>query len=185
MQYKQGNNALDISATYLQNASRLVNYNALLAFCKYFILWARDMRKDDNSSNSVCPITFALDIFGDKWSLIILRDMLFKEKKYYSEFLNSAEKISTNILASRLQKLESEGLISKSQDIQNLSKFVYQLTPKGKDLLPLILDMIEWSVKYNPQTSVPNNIISGAPAHLLARLRDDRLKLISEILSKL
>ena len=143
------------------------------------------MRKYENKGNSVCPVTFALDIFGDKWSLIILRDMFFKNKKYYSEFLNSAEKISTNILASRLQKLELEGLISKSQDAQNLSKFVYQLTPKGKDLLPLILDMIEWSVKYNPQTGVPNNIISGAPARLLARLRDDRQALISEILSKL
>lgn len=136
-------------------------------------------------SSGKCPITFALDIFGDKWSLIILRDILFKKKQYYGEFLNSAEKISTNILASRLLKLESEGLISKTQDPNNLSKFIYRLTDKGKDLLPLILDMIEWSVKYNSQPDVPDNIINGAPANLLTRLHEDREALINEILNTL
>lgn len=142
------------------------------------------MKYQDHNSNK-CPITFALDIFGDKWSLIILRDIIFKQKKYYGEFLTSAEKISTNILASRLQKLESEGLISKTQDLQNLSRFIYQLTDKGKDLLPLMLDMIEWSVKYNPQADVPNNIINGAPENLLTRLHEDREALINEILNTL
>jgi DNA-binding HxlR family transcriptional regulator len=132
-----------------------------------------------------CPITFALDIFGDKWSLIILRDILFKKKKYYGEFLNSAEKISTNILANRLGKLESEGLISKARDGQNLSKFIYRLTQKGKDLLPLMLEMIEWSAKYDPQPGVPDNIIGGAPPNLLRRSHEDREGLIAEILSKL
>jgi len=141
--------------------------------------------KHEDLNSSKCPITFALDIFGDRWSLIILRDILFKEKKYYGEFLGSAEKISTNILASRLLKLESEGLISKAQDPENLSKFIYRLTQKGKDLLPLLLDMIEWSVKYNPQPGVPDSIINGAPSNLLARLHKDREALISEILNKL
>lgn len=139
-----------------------------------------------NSNNlDKCPITFALEMFGDKWSLIILRDILFKGKKYYGEFLDSPEKISTNILASRLLKLESEGFITKVQDSNNLSKFIYQLTDKGQDLLPLMLDMIEWSVKYNPQPEVPSNIISGAPADLLARLHDDRESLITEMLNDL
>lgn len=142
------------------------------------------MKIQSHNSNK-CPIAYALDIFGDKWSLLILRDIVFKKKQYYGEFLNSPEKISTNILASRLQKLESEGLISKAQDPSNLSKYIYQLTDKGKDLLPLILDMIEWSVKYGPQSDVPDNIINGAPANLLRRLHDDRKALISQILSML
>jgi len=142
------------------------------------------MKQKDHNANK-CPITFALDIFGDKWSLIILRDILFKEKKYYGEFLGSAEKISTNILASRLLKLESEGLISKTRDPDNLSKYIYQLTDKGKDLLPLMLDMIEWSVKYNPQPGTPDNIINGAPSNLLTRLHEDREALINEILNRL
>ena len=141
--------------------------------------------KHENPNSNKCPITFALDIFGDKWSLIILRDILFKGKKYYGEFLGSAEKISTNILASRLLKLESEGLISKIQDPNNLSKYIYQLTGKGKDLLPLMLDMIEWSAKYNPQPEIPSNIINGAPSNLLSRLREDREALINEILNSL
>ena len=137
--------------------------------------------KNTNNNLNKCPITFALEMFGDKWSLIILRDILFKGKKYYGEFLDSPEKISTNILASRLLKLEIEGLISKTQDPNNLSKYIYKLTDKGKDLLPLMLDMIEWSVKYNPQPEIPSNIINGAPPNLLARLRDDREVLINEI----
>ena len=143
------------------------------------------MNKRAPRNSGKCPITFALDIFGDKWSLVILRDMLFKEKKYYGEFLNSAEKISTNILANRLGKLESEGLISKTRDKENLSKFVYRLTRKGTDLLPLMLEMIEWSTKYDPQPGVPDNIIEGAPANLLRRSHEDRAALIAEILSKL
>ncbi len=143
------------------------------------------MSKRAARSSGKCPITFALDIFGDKWSLVILRDMIFKEKKYYGEFLNSAEKISTNILANRLARLESEGLISKTRDTENLSKFVYRLTRKGKDLIPLMLDIIEWSTKYDPQPGVPDNIIHGAPANLLKRWHEDREALIAEILGKL
>lgn len=139
--------------------------------------------KDKNQNTNKCPITFALEMFGDKWSLIILRDIIFKGKKYYGEFLNSPERISTNILASRLLKLESEGLITKAQDPSNLSKNIYQLTVKGKDLLPVMLDMIEWSVKYNPQPGIPSSIISGAPENLLARLHKDREALINEISS--
>lgn len=138
-----------------------------------------------NKNKAKCPVTFALDIFGDKWSLIILRDIFFKQKKYYGEFLNSVEKISTNILASRLQKLEIEGLISKTQDPENLSKFIYRITAKGKDLLPLMLEMIEWSVKYDPQPGVSDNIINGAPANLLARYREEPETLFEEILGKL
>ena len=143
------------------------------------------MNKRTLPNKEKCPITFALDIFGDKWSLIVLRDIIFKKKQYYGEFLNSAEKISTNILADRLGKLESEGIITKRRDVQNLSRFIYQLTQKGKDLLPLMLEMIEWSVKYDPQPGVSDNIIEGAPANLLKRSQEDREALIAEILSKL
>ena len=142
-------------------------------------------RKHTKKGSGKCPIAFALDIFGDKWSLIILRDMLFKGKRHYGEFLTSTEKISTNILANRLEKLESEGLIDKTQDSENLSRFVYSLTDKGKDLLPLLLEMVKWSVKYDPQPGIPDNIITGAPARLLERLQDNHDVLVAEILSRL
>ena len=132
-----------------------------------------------------CPITFALDIFGDKWSLIILRDIVFKGKRHYREFLVSPEKISTNILASRLKHLKAEGLITKVRDTQNQSKFVYSLTDKGKDLLPLLLELIRWGAKYDPQPGVSDSIVSGAPARLLERLDEDRDALIVAILEGL
>ena len=143
------------------------------------------MTKRSQQIENKCPITFALDIFGDKWSLIILRDMFFKGKRHYGEFLESAEKISTNILASRLSKLSNEGLIDKRRDPDNAAKYIYLLTEKGKDLLPIVLEMVVWSSKYDPQPDVPDNIISGAPADLLRRTREDRPALINEIWSKL
>lgn len=90
-----------------------------------------------------------LDILGDKWSLLIVRDLMFKEKKTYGDFLNSEEKIATNILADRLALLESGGIIAKQQYPGNKLKILYQLTPKGIDLLPLMVEMIIWSEKYH------------------------------------
>ncbi len=140
------------------------------------------MRKPEVTNSNTCPIAYALGIFGDKWSLIILRDIFFKGKMYFGEFLDSPEKISTNILASRLLKMEAESIISKTQDTQNLSKYIYRLTHKGKDLLPVLLDMVEWSVKYNPQPGISSDIIKGAPENLLTRLRKEREILINDIL---
>ena len=145
----------------------------------------RIKKSQQSNASDKCPVTFALDIFGDRWSLIILREMVFRQKRYYGEFLSTAEKISTNILAARLNKLEAEGIITKVQDKHNLSKNVYTLTQKGVDLIPLLLEMIEWSVTYNPQPDVPDNIISGAPAHLLKRSKEERATLIDEIVSKI
>lgn len=143
------------------------------------------MQKPEVTNSNMCPIAYALGIFGDKWSFVILRDIIFKGKKYYGEFLASPEKISTNILASRLLKMESEGLISRTQDKQNLSKYIYQLTRKGKDLLPVMLDMVEWSVKYNPQPGITSDIIKGAPIDLLTRLSQERAVLINDILTNM
>lgn len=137
------------------------------------------------SDSQKCPISFALEVFGDRWTLLIIRDLIFKGKKYYGDFLNSPEKISTNILADRLEKLVSTGVISKSQDVGHLSKYVYALTPKGKDLLPLLLEMTVWSSKYNPQPDTPSSVIEGAPLHLLERISENRAALIEEILGKL
>jgi len=104
---------------------------------------------------SNCPINYTQEILGDKWSLLIIRDMMFMGKCYYSEFLKSDEKISTNILADRLAKLEHNGIVSSRLDEQNYSKKIYSLTEKGIDLMPILFEMIEWGLKYNDQTIVP------------------------------
>ena len=111
--------------------------------------------------------------------------MFFKGKKYYNEFLNSPEKISTNILASRLTKLELEGLITKNIDPDNASKKIYRLSRKGKALLPMLLEMIAWSAAYDPELDEEGSLVDGAPDQLLARLSSNRSTLIAEILESL
>jgi DNA-binding HxlR family transcriptional regulator len=102
-----------------------------------------------------CPINYALESFGDKWTLLIIRDLLFKAKRSFGEFASSAEGISTNILADRLKRLESLGIISKEMSEQNRSKSVYSLTAKGRDLLPLMLEITRWSGKHDLESNAP------------------------------
>jgi len=135
------------------------------------------MKKDNKKFRSHCPINFAQEIFGDKWSLLIIRDLMFKGKRYYGEFLLSDEKISTNILADRLEKLEADGLITKAIDDKNNSKKIYSLTQKGIDLLPMLLEMIAWSAKYDNQTE--------APAEFIQKFDEDKESLTNELISKL
>lgn len=130
-----------------------------------------------------CPLSFALDMFGDRWSLLILRDIFFKQKRSYSEFLTSPEKISTNILASRLQKLETQGLLQKRRDPDKQTRFIYRPTRKAVDLLPVMLEMIAWSARYDPQDGISDSIIDGAPPRLLERLASDREALIADIVA--
>lgn len=100
---------------------------------------------------SDCPISLALEAFGDKWSLLILRDLLLRERKHYQELLHAEEKISTNILADRLTHLEELGIISKFKDPDNRKQYIYAPTGKGIDLLPILLELYRWSLKYDPR----------------------------------
>ena len=92
-----------------------------------------------------CPISSALDIIGDKWTLLIIRDMLFDHKKTFKDFSTSAESIATNILSSRLKLLEEVGIIRKSKMEGNQKSNVYTLTQKGIGLLPIIAEITLWS----------------------------------------
>lgn len=106
-------------------------------------------RKKKIEFRSECPISTALDIFGDKWSLLIIRDLMFNEKKTYSEFLESEEKIATNILADRLLLLESAEIISKQNHPESKAKVLYKLTSKGIDLIPVVVEIILWSERHH------------------------------------
>ncbi len=94
---------------------------------------------------SNCPISSALDVIGDKWSLLIIRDMMFADKKTYSDFSKSAEGIATNILSSRLLMLEQLGIINKGKLEGNKKTNIYSLTQRGQELLPIILEIAQWS----------------------------------------
>jgi len=97
---------------------------------------------------SDCPISCSLDIWGDKWSLLIIRDLMFAKECTYGDFLKSAEGIATNILATRLQNLEENKLIEKLAHPDSKAKVLYKLTPKGIDLLPILVEMHLWAEKY-------------------------------------
>lgn len=102
----------------------------------------------DIKKRSECPISSSLDIWGDKWSLLIVRDLMFFKQCTYGDFLKSEEKIATNILASRLQTLEINGIITKQNHPESKAKVLYKLTQKGIDLLPLMMEINLWADKY-------------------------------------
>jgi DNA-binding HxlR family transcriptional regulator len=91
----------------------------------------------------------ALDVLGDKWSLLIVRDILVRGKRTHGDFRQSSERIATNILADRLDHLEREGILRKRPDPDDGRSEIYSLTRKGTDLLPLLLAMTVWSGKYD------------------------------------
>lgn len=126
---------------------------------------------------SDCPISCSLDIWGDKWSLLIIRDLIFAKKCRYSDFLRSDEGIATNILATRLQVLEENGIIKKSEDPDGRSKGFYKLTSKGIDLLPVLIEIDLWSEKYYP---IPEEI-----KELLIEVKKDKSGFIKRIIEDL
>ncbi len=104
--------------------------------------------KNKIKNRSTCPISTALDIFGDKWSLLIIRDLMFKGKNTYGQFLDGEEKIATNILADRLITLDCAGIISKHGHPESKVKHLYKLTEKGINLLPTLVEIVLWSARY-------------------------------------
>ena len=103
---------------------------------------------ESSKKRSACPLSQSLDVFGDKWSLLIIRDLMFGNKCTYNDFLKSEEGIATNILASRLKGLEENGIIEKTAHPDSKAKILYRLTNKGIDLLPMIMEIYIWSDKY-------------------------------------
>ena len=130
---------------------------------------------DQYPCRSNCPINYALESFGDKWTLLIIRDLMFKSKQSFGEFLTSNEKISTNILSDRLKRLEAIGIISREIHCENRSKCVYSLTEKGRDLLPLMLEITQWSGRYYDEVNTSKEF--------LKKLDEDKAGVIRQIKS--
>ncbi len=128
-----------------------------LSFCKYYFKINKMSKK-----RSDCPISCSLEMWGDKWSLLIIRDLMLKKECTYGDFLKADEKIATNILATRLQNLLDNGIIDKKDHPDNKLKILYFLTQKGIDLIPVIVEINLWGDQY---LTIP----------------DDRKKLLEEI----
>lgn len=110
--------------------------------------------KQSSFQRSDCPISCALDILGDKWTMLVVRD-LFLGKQRFSEFMETKEGIKTNILTDRLKRLEQAGLISRNPYQNNPPRYEYELTKTGKDLWPVLKEIIQWSNRNIPGTHRP------------------------------
>jgi DNA-binding HxlR family transcriptional regulator len=108
--------------------------------------------KEDIRSH--CAVNYGVEVFGDRWSLLIIRDIVFEGKKTYGEFLKSEEGIATNVLASRLAFLEEQGILSRSPSPDDGRKDFYTLTEKGLDLIPVVLNIVLWSAKHDSKSYV-------------------------------
>lgn len=101
-----------------------------------------------NQKRSDCPISNSLDIWGDKWSLLLIRDLMFNKKCTYKDFLNADEGIATNILSARLAALEENEIIEKVDDPGTKNRVFYRLTTKGIELFPILVEVHLWAEKY-------------------------------------
>ena len=114
-------------------------------------------------------------MLGDRWSLLIIRDLMFRGFSTYKELLESEEGIATNILADRLQKLEVSGIISTQQDPTDGRKLIYRLTSKGIDLAPVLVELILWAARHE-RTSAPPGVIR--------KIENDRAAFLAELRKK-
>lgn len=117
------------------------------------------MKAETRKRTSGCPVAYGLDTFGDRWSLLIIREILLRGKRTYSEFLQAEEGIATNILIDRLKHLEAEGIVEKSRDPDNRRSFIYSLTQKGRDLAPIILEIVIWSGAYDDRPNAMRDVL--------------------------
>ena len=131
----------------------------------------------NSKKRSDCPISCSLDIWGDKWSLLIIRDLMTAKECTYGDFLKSPESIATNILASRLLRLEENKIIEKLAHPDSKAKVLYKLTRKGIDLLPIMIEINLWAEKYY---SIPQD-----RKEMLKEAKKDKTGFIKGMIKKL
>lgn len=134
------------------------------------------MSKQTKKHSGCCPVAYGMDVFGDRWTLLIIRDMILLGKKRFGDFLDAEENIATNILADRLKHLEAEGIVERAQDPDNRRSYIYSLTRKGLALTPVVLEIIRWSGSHLK--------MNKARKALFKRIDTDRDRLIAEIYAR-
>ncbi len=130
------------------------------------------VRGGKSKHRSGCPVNIALEVFGDRWSLLIVRDLMVRGFHSFRQFQDSGEGIATNILADRLRRLRSAGIISTEPDEQDGRKVNYRLTEKGMDLAPVLLELLIWGARHEN---------TGAPCGVIEDFAKDREKVIAEV----
>jgi DNA-binding HxlR family transcriptional regulator len=121
---------------------------------------------------SGCPVSISLDIFGDRWSLLIVRDLMVRGYRTFKEFQRSGEGIATNVLADRLRKLEAAAVVTAEVERADARKVNYRLTPKGIDLAPLLLELLIWGARHEE---------TEAPCAVISKMESDRDAVLAEV----
>jgi len=127
--------------------------------------------KEVHQHRSGCPVSVSLEIFGDRWSLLIIRDLMVRGYRTYKQFQNSGEGIATNILADRLERLERTGIIVAETDELDAMRVNYRLTEKGIDLAPVMLELLIWGARHEK---------TGAPCEVIECLARNREQVLAE-----
>jgi DNA-binding HxlR family transcriptional regulator len=131
-----------------------------------------DKRQSNAKRRSGCPVSVSLEVFGDRWSLLIVRDLMVRGYRTFKEFLGSGEGIASNVLADRLQRLESSGIIGAEREESDNRRINYRLTEKGIDLAPVMLDLLIWGARHEQM---------GASCSLLLRMEKNREEILYEV----
>jgi DNA-binding HxlR family transcriptional regulator len=128
--------------------------------------------KSGAGRRSGCPVSISLDILGDRWSLLIIRDLMVRGFRTFKDFQDSGEGIATNILADRLRKLEKAGIIAPEPEEADGRRVNYRLTAKGIDLAPVLLDLLVWGARHEA---------TSAPAALISKFEKNREAVLAEV----
>src|ERR1041384_657381 len=121
---------------------------------------------------SGCPVSISLEIFGDRWSLLIIRDLMVRGFRTFKQFQESGERIASNILADRLQKLEAAGILTSEIQESDARRINYRLTEKGIDLAPVMLELLLWGARHEE---------TGAPRALMVEMGSNRDEVLKEV----
>lgn len=132
---------------------------------------------DHGDRRSTCPISFALDRLGDRWSLLLIRDLALRGKCSFSELLRADEGVATNVLSDRLMHLERNGLVHKRRNVDDRRRFSYQLTEAGKDLIPVLVEILLWGVAYDANAVAPDKMVESIKRDRKGFIRRARAKL--------
>ena len=128
--------------------------------------------KPESKRRSGCPVSISLEIFGDRWSLLIIRDLMVRGFQTFREFQESGEGIATNILADRLRKLEAAGIITAKAEETDGRRVNYRLREKGIDLAPVLLELLIWGARHEP---------TAAPCGLIEEMEKNREEVLAEV----
>jgi DNA-binding HxlR family transcriptional regulator len=127
--------------------------------------------KSESHLRSGCPVSISLEVFGDRWSLLIVRDMMVRGLRTFKDFLGSGEGIATNVLADRLRRLEAAGIVTAEREEGDARRVNYRLTEKGIDLAPVLLELLLWGARHER---------TAAPCDLMAYLEKHRGEVLAE-----